>query len=273
MTQGIKKIDLRLSSQEDAIKQIICKNASDDEFAQFINVTRNTGLNPYLKEIYWLPRIGPYISHKGMLKVAKRSVDVYDGMRTTVFYKAKDGEINTTYTGDLFMARCEVFRKDRSHPDVFEAFFEEYKRNSPTWNQYPRLMLVTKAEKGALEKSFPVDGVNVELTRSIDDDVIPDLLPATLPSAVSLAPPPPTPQDITTSKGQDDLSAMGLRGALRALLVKIKADHLPDSDIDTLTTKALKTPAKFGELDSLNDVGLLKNAVDYCEVFLARYQA
>ena len=40
--------------QLDVIKNTICKDASPEEFAMFVEVAKGTGLNPFLNEIWFI---------------------------------------------------------------------------------------------------------------------------------------------------------------------------------------------------------------------------
>jgi hypothetical protein len=59
-------------------------------------------------------------------------------------------------------AVCTVWRKDRNHPTVSEAYYSEYKKASPVWQQYPSAMISKVAETLALKRSFAINGVVTE---------------------------------------------------------------------------------------------------------------
>lgn len=256
--ESVAKLNSALANEE-AVRKIICKGASDGEWGQFVQVLKVTGLNPYLREIYWLPNIGPYISHKGMLRIASRSQQ-YDGMQTKIFYQDADGAISeTNYTGKLILAKCEVFRKDRSRPDVFEAFYSEYKKDSTTWNKYPRVMLAAKAEKGALSKAFQVDGVSQEQADLlIDDDAIPEVIQQ--PEIVM-------PANVAPKNTE---TLIGLRSEFRALIVKISSEFQKETSIDVLTAKALNADVRFSDLSNFEDIKAIEAGVAYAKEYLAK---
>jgi hypothetical protein len=59
-------------------------------------------------------------------------------------------------------AVCSVWRKDRSHPVICEAYFNEYQKQSDVWKKYPSAMIAKVAEVLALKRSFSINGVVTE---------------------------------------------------------------------------------------------------------------
>ncbi len=137
----------------DTIKATVCKGATDAQFRMFIEVCKSTGLNPFLKEVYYVPEKGIIMAARdGYLRVANEHPQ-FDGMETTVERDERNIPIK---------AVCRVWRKDRNHPTTCEAFFNEYKKNSPVWTQYPSAMISKVAEVLALKRSFSINGVVTE---------------------------------------------------------------------------------------------------------------
>lgn len=134
------------------IKDTVCKGASESQFRMFIEVCKATGLNPFLKEIYYAPQIGVMASRDGYLRKANDHPQ-FDGMETRVERDEKNIPIK---------AVCSVWRKDRNHPVICEAYFNEYKKASQVWQQYPSAMIAKVAEVLALKRSFAINGVVTE---------------------------------------------------------------------------------------------------------------
>lgn len=134
------------------IKETVCKGATDSQFKMFIEVCKGTGLNPFLKEIYFAPEIGVMASRDGYLRVANDH-PMFDGMSTHVDRDDKGIPIKAT---------CTVWRKDRSHPIVCEAFYNEYSKGSGVWMKYKSAMIGKVAEVLALKRSFTINGVVTE---------------------------------------------------------------------------------------------------------------
>ena len=134
------------------LRETVCKGATIPQFRMFIEVCKGTGLNPFLKEIWFVPGVGVMAGRDGYLRVANEH-PMFDGMDTTVERDAKNIPIKAT---------CSVWRKDRSHPIKCEAYFSEYKKQSQIWDKYPSAMLAKVAEVLALKRSFSINGVVTE---------------------------------------------------------------------------------------------------------------
>jgi phage recombination protein Bet len=134
------------------LRETVCKGATIPQFRMFIEVCKGTGLNPFLKEIWFVPGVGVMAGRDGYLRVANESPQ-FDGMETRVERDAKNVPIKAT---------CSVWRKDRSHPIKCEAYFSEYKKQSQIWDKYPSAMLAKVAEVLALKRSFSINGVVTE---------------------------------------------------------------------------------------------------------------
>lgn len=136
----------------ETLKQTVAKGATDAQFKMFVEVCKATGLNPFLKEIWFVPNVGVMAGRDGYLRVANDH-PMFDGMSTTVERDEKGVPIKAT---------CSVWRKDRSHPITCEAFFDEYRKSSQVWQTYRSAMIGKVAEVLALKRSFSINGVVTE---------------------------------------------------------------------------------------------------------------
>jgi phage recombination protein Bet len=155
MSTAIVAVDQdKYSNREmiETLKQTVCKGATDAQFKMFIEVCRETGLSPWLKEIWYIPSVGIMAGRDGYLRVANEH-PMFDGMETLIERDTKNIPIKAT---------CSVWRKDRSHPIKCEAYFSEYKKQSQIWDKYPSAMLAKVAEVLALKRSFSINGVVTE---------------------------------------------------------------------------------------------------------------
>ncbi len=134
------------------IKETVCKGATDPQFRLFREVCRASGLNPFLKEIWFVPGVGVMAGRDGYLAVANRH-PMFDGMETLVERDAQGIPIKAT---------CKVWRKDRSHPITCEAYYNEYKKASSVWATYKSAMIGKVAEVLALKRSFSINGIVTE---------------------------------------------------------------------------------------------------------------
>jgi phage recombination protein Bet len=135
------------------IKQTVAKGASDAQLQMFLEVCRGTGLNPFLKEIWFIAEKGIIMAGRdGYLRVANEDPS-FDGMETRVERDSNSIPVKAT---------CTVWRKDRAHPIICEAYYSEYRKTSPVWSQYPSAMISKVAEVLALKRSFSINGVVTE---------------------------------------------------------------------------------------------------------------
>ena len=132
------------------IKQTVCKGATDAQLQMFLQVCKRTGLDPFLKEIWFVAEKSIIMAARdGYLRVANENPQ-FDGIETRVTRDERMVPIK---------AVCTVWRKDRSHPTICEAYYNEYKSGSPVWTKYPSAMISKVAEVLALKRSFAINGV------------------------------------------------------------------------------------------------------------------
>ena len=156
--------------QIELIKETICKGASDNELAFFMQIAKRTGLDPFARQIYSVGRWDSrakrevhttMISIDGLRLVAERS-GKYTG-QTEPQWCGEDGDWKTVWTKKEapLASRVGVFRSDFKSPTYGVAYYSEYaqtkKDGSPThmWASKPRLMLAKCAESLAFRKAFP----------------------------------------------------------------------------------------------------------------------
>lgn len=170
------------------LKSTVAKGANDEEFALFRELCRATGLNPYRKEIWCIPgkeyngnRSAPQIMTgvNGFYRIANAHPE-YDGVELVYGTYVKlalvpnDSKVESIEVPEWVEAR--VFRKDRSRPQTFRAYWREYARDLVNvnkkfstaklgiWAKNPTAMLTKCAESMALRKAFPqeLNGLHTE---------------------------------------------------------------------------------------------------------------
>lgn len=134
------------------LRDTVAKGASDAQFRMFVEICKMTGLNPLLREIWFVPGVGILAARDGYLRVANEHPQ-FDGMETRV---ERDDQMLPV------KAVCTVWRKDRTHPTIAEAYYNEYKKPSAVWQTYKSAMIAKVAEVLALKRSFSINGVVTE---------------------------------------------------------------------------------------------------------------
>ena len=160
----LQKIDYSSREVVSVLRNTVAQNATDAEFAMFVEYCRSTGLNPFKKEVWFIKtrgyqrRDGTMVEGKvqimtginGFLAIANRHPE-YDGMENELLV---DGQ------GKIMGATAKVYRKDRKFPSVATALMAEYYKPSPTgkpgiWEQMPSIMIAKCAKALALREAFP----------------------------------------------------------------------------------------------------------------------
>ena len=126
-------------------------NASAEEFAAFVSVCKEYGLNPLLREIYAFPKRGggliPVVSIDGWIHLINEH-PMADGFEFDVH--EPDGE--------LIAITCRMHRKDRSHPVEVTEYLSECIRATEPWKMRHR-MLRHKALIQAARYAYGFSGI------------------------------------------------------------------------------------------------------------------
>lgn len=102
-------------------------------------------LDPLRKEVIVIPRGGVYVTRDGYIRVAHR-----DGNLDGIVIE-EEGETPTHWT-----ARVAVYRKDMKYPFRYNGRYPKSGQNK----QYGQEMAVVRAERTALSRAFPVEGMS-----------------------------------------------------------------------------------------------------------------
>jgi phage recombination protein Bet len=129
------------------------EKCNDGQFAAFLCVANEYGLNPLTKEIYAFPTktggIQPIVGIDGWINLAN-SHPMFDGME---FEDSHDSQ------GCLAAITCRIHRKDRRHSICVTEYMSECRSNSGPWKQFPARMLRHKATIQAIRYAFGFAGV------------------------------------------------------------------------------------------------------------------
>lgn len=194
--------------QVQIIKSQIAKGATDDELKMFVSIAQNYGLDPFLKEIWFIKspkkvknREGIwdykrkadgsidysgadtliYTSRDGYLKIAQRDEN-FQGILSMVVCEGDEFEIDAenykvthkfgAKRGPIIGAWAKVDHYLRKPVIVFVSFNEYFSDKSSTWKQYPSAMIIKVAEVFALKRQFGISGLVTREEMAHDEQVI-----------------------------------------------------------------------------------------------------
>jgi phage recombination protein Bet len=128
-------------------------NSTDEEFAAFLLVAHQHGLNPVTREIYAFPKKGggiqPIVGIDGWMTLIN-SHPQSDGLEFVDLFDDK---------GKLSGITCKLYRKDRNRPTEVTEYMEECKRPTEPWQKWPARMLRHKAAIQCARYAFGFAGI------------------------------------------------------------------------------------------------------------------
>lgn len=178
MSEAIVKYEGGLTpEQKNLIKSKISKDASDEEIAFFLELCKQTGLNPFANQIWLVPfydkeakrnKYAPIVSIDGLRSLAQNTGE-YDGQCAPIWVDENGNEFKIwTSTKNPFACKISVYKKGVKNPTVGIAYFNMYAKelkDRDTGKSYyggfwatPQKaahMISKCAEALALRKAFP----------------------------------------------------------------------------------------------------------------------
>jgi len=154
-------------------------NSSEEDFAAFLLVAHEHGLNPITREIYAFPKKGggvqPIVGIDGWMTLIN-SHPKADGIEFDDVFDDK---------GELQAITCRIYRKDRNRHTSVTEYMEECRRATEPWQKWPARMLRHKAAIQCARYAFGFAGIidPEEAERSPEVD-----------TGEVTAPPPPAPE-------------------------------------------------------------------------------
>lgn len=166
-----ENVDLENKEKVELIKRMFAKGATDDEFAVFLELAKRYNLDPFKRQIFFLPdrrQNEPgkiMVSHAGLIHIAHSS-EQWAGMKTYIISKDGEEKLIVDNPNDIAGAVCYVYRKDWKEPLIHAVAFREYfKKNQSKqgpWYSMPQTMIKKVAEAGALRRAFDLGGLYIE---------------------------------------------------------------------------------------------------------------
>ena len=166
MTNELLKIDWKDAAMVKTMRDTVAKGATDEEFKLFCAIAQSTGLNPFLKQI-WFIKPNPYTNKQGAkITPPAQIMTGIDGYRAIAnSHSQYDGTIIKTArdsAGKIISCYVEVHRKDRKLPATAEVFFKEYYKpgfngKESIWDKNGSVMIEKVAESLAMRRSFPLE--------------------------------------------------------------------------------------------------------------------
>jgi phage recombination protein Bet len=157
------------------VKSQIAPGATDGQLALFIQVCKQTGLNPFARQIYavfrnekvgdkWEQKMTIQTSIDGYRLLAQRSGE-YAGQEGPWWYNPHSREWVDLWLEDFppAAAKVGVMRKGFVHPIYAVASFKSYAGRKKDgglmtmWQKLPEVMIAKVAESLALRRAFPAE--------------------------------------------------------------------------------------------------------------------
>lgn len=155
----------RDKAQLETIKAMFAKHATQEEFDIFVQLGINTGLNPFLREI-WLVKYDKnaaaqiFVGRDGYRKIISTNAQ-YDGHIVDAVFSNDEFNVdliaghvkhipNFKSRGTLIGAYCIVYMKGSRIPHYVFAEVSEYNTGRSVWKEKPSTMIKKVAEAQAI---------------------------------------------------------------------------------------------------------------------------
>lgn len=161
------------------VSRTVAQGAPLQELAVFLHSCRSLGLDPLLRQAYWIRRQGKGTLQVGIdgFRAIAESSGSYAGAEA-IEYR---GQIEWPYKGKHLvmpeLARATIWKLVGGHKSAFigEAYWSEFVPRGDDeafmWSRMPKHMLGKCAEAQALRRAFPAQLGSMALSSEVDNDV------------------------------------------------------------------------------------------------------
>lgn len=145
-----------------ALRQMGVANASPADVAVFFHYCKQTGLDPFRREVYMIGRQGKQTIQTGIdgfYKVAERVTRSTGGSWgiSETYWCGEDGEWKDVWLAKAPPAAAKVIVERNGSKFTTVALTSEYQASGPMWKKMPSRMIAKCAEALAIRKAFPED--------------------------------------------------------------------------------------------------------------------
>jgi phage recombination protein Bet len=194
--------------QIELLKNTVCKGATDDEFALFLQVCKKKRLDPFSKQIYAIKRWDKKLNREVMtfqtgidgFRVLAERTGLYAGQEAPMWCGA-DGKWRDVWLDAKppMAAKIGILRKDFQQPVVRVALYREYAQPSSSepnsmWSKMPANQLSKCCEALALRAAFPEELSGLYAQEEMDSTDNPESEPPKKRPPIAVRKPAPTKQ-------------------------------------------------------------------------------
>ena len=205
------------------LKKTFCADLTDAELELFCHVCKQTGMDPFIKQIYAVKRQGKMtiqVGIDGLRSIAEKSGNYSPGKEPLFQYK----------NDSLFSSTAYVKKKTSDgtwHEVSATAFYSEYAPayTNNFWKDKPHVMLSKCAEALAIRRAFPSVTANLYTKDEMDQadpTIDSDSYSMSKHSECQIIDPRPS------KAGSESIEQMS---CMRALIIELESDGIPSEKL------------------------------------------
>ena len=159
-----KEYDMEPKAFLDAIRQVVFppldrkdRPPTNAQMIAYLAVCHQYKLNPFLRQLW------PFPMKDGGFIPAMAFDGWLDCMNKNPNFNGDEYEEIRDENGKLIAGQVKIWRKDRpDRPTIKKCFFDEWKRDTPTWKSIPSHMMELRTYCQGIRKAFGISGVYEE---------------------------------------------------------------------------------------------------------------